>query len=153
MGPSGRTLLWASLWDSIDDGRVWQALEEAHLAEFIRESNDGLDAEIGERGVRLSGGQRQRLGLARALYTKPTLLVLDEATSALDAETELAIAETIEGLDGFVTRITVAHRLATVRSADLVLYLEDGRITTTGTFAEVRASNPDFDRQAHLLGL
>ena len=101
----------------------------------------------------MSGGQRQRLGIARALYTRPKLLVLDEATSALDAETEQSIVQTLDELEGQVTTITVAHRLATVRRADQMLYLEGGRITARGTFDEVRAQVADFDRQAALLGL
>ncbi len=137
----------------IDDDLVWEALRRAHLEDFLVDERDGLDTSIGERGFRLSGGQRQRLGIARALYTRPKLLVLDEATSALDAETELAIIQTLEELEGEVTTITVAHRLATVRHADQVLYLEQGRITARGTFDEVRGQVPDFDRQASLLGL
>lgn len=139
--------------EAIDDDLVWEALHRAHLDDFLVESREGLDTMIGERGFRLSGGQRQRLGIARALYTRPKLLVLDEATSALDAETEQAIIRTLEELEGEVTTITVAHRLATVRYADQVLYLEGGRITARGTFDEVRAQVVDFDRQASLLGL
>jgi ABC-type multidrug transport system fused ATPase/permease subunit len=138
---------------TIDDDMVWEALERAHLADFLRENREGLDTMIGERGVRLSGGQRQRLGIARALYTRPRLLILDEATSALDAETEQAIIATLDELEGEVTTVTVAHRLATVRRADQLLYLEDGRIIARGTFEEVRAQVEDFDRQAALLGL
>jgi ATP-binding cassette, subfamily B, bacterial PglK len=138
---------------AIDDDMVWEALERAHLATFLRDTREGLDTVIGERGVRLSGGQRQRLGIARALYTRPRLLVLDEATSALDAETEQAITETLRELEGQVTTVTVAHRLATIRFADQVLFLQHGVITARGTFDEVRASTPDFDRQAHILGL
>jgi ATP-binding cassette subfamily C protein len=137
----------------VDDDLVWEALERAFIADFLRENREGLDTYIGERGVRLSGGQRQRLGIARALYTRPLLLVLDEATSALDAETEQAIVRTLDALEGSVTTVTVAHRLATVRRADLLLYLEDGRIISRGTFEQVRSSVPDFDRQASLLGL
>jgi ABC-type multidrug transport system fused ATPase/permease subunit len=139
--------------DAIDDDLVWEALERAHLAEFLREGREGLDTMIGERGVRLSGGQRQRLGIARALYTRPRLLVLDEATSALDAETEQAIIKTLDALEGQVTTVTVAHRLATVRRADQLLYLEQGRVVCRGTFDEVRLQVKDFDRQASLLGL
>jgi len=128
-------------------------LERAHLAEFLRVNREGLDTAVGERGFRLSGGQRQRLGIARALYTRPKLLVLDEATSALDAETELAIIKTLEELEGSVTTITVAHRLATVRHADEVLYLQDGCVLARGTFDHVRTAVDDFDRQASLLGL
>ncbi len=139
--------------EAVDDERVWEALTRAHLADFLRSSRDGLDTEIGERGVRLSGGQRQRLGIARALYTRPRLLVLDEATSALDAETEQAISSTFISLEGDVTTVTVAHRLATIRHADVVLYLERGHILARGTFDEVRRLVPNFDRQAKLLGL
>lgn len=139
--------------EAIDDALVWEALKRAHLDDFLVDNREGLDTKIGERGFRLSGGQRQRLGIARALYTRPKLLVLDEATSALDAETEQAIIRTLEELEGEVTTITVAHRLATVRYADEVLYLEGGRITARGTFDEVRAQVADFDRQASLLGL
>jgi ABC-type multidrug transport system fused ATPase/permease subunit len=139
--------------EAIDDTMVWAALERAKIATFLRDSREGLDTMIGERGVRLSGGQRQRLGIARALYTRPLLLVLDEATSALDAETEQAIVQTLDELEGEVTTITVAHRLATVRRADQLLYLEHGKVVCAGTFDEVRAQVPDFDRQASLLGL
>lgn len=138
---------------AVDDDMAWEALERAHLAEFLRDQREGLDTYIGERGMRLSGGQRQRLGIARALYTRPRLLVLDEATSALDSETEQAIIRTLDELEGEVTTITVAHRLATVRRADQLLYLKDGVIRARGTFAEVREQAPDFDRQASLLGL
>ena len=139
--------------DEIDDSLVLEALQRAHLDTFLVESREGLDTMIGERGFRLSGGQRQRLGIARALYTRPKLLVLDEATSALDAETEQSIMRTLEELEGQVTTITVAHRLATVRYADQVLYLAGGRITARGSFEEVRSQVVDFDRQANLLGL
>jgi ABC-type bacteriocin/lantibiotic exporter with double-glycine peptidase domain len=139
--------------EAVDDDLVWQALERARIARFLRESREGLDTMIGERGVRLSGGQRQRLGIARALYTRPLLLVLDEATSALDAETEQAIVSTLNDLEGEVTTITVAHRLATVRRADQLLYLRKGQVEARGTFEEVRSAVPDFDRQASLLGL
>ncbi len=138
---------------AVDDGRVWEALGRAHLAEFLDETRDGLDTRIGEHGVRLSGGQRQRLGMARALYTRPRLLVMDEATSALDAETEHAISETIKSLAGQVTTVTVAHRLATIRHSDLVLYLDSGRVTASGTLEEVRKRVPQFYRQAALLGM
>jgi ABC-type multidrug transport system fused ATPase/permease subunit len=138
---------------AVDDTMVWEALERAHLASFLRDTREGLDTIVGERGVRLSGGQRQRLGIARALYTRPRLLVLDEATSALDAETEQAITQTLRELEGEVTTITIAHRLATIRFADQVVFMRHGVIEARGTFEEVRASTPDFERQAHLLGL
>ena len=138
---------------TIDDDWVWNALTRAHLAEFLRDSREGLDTVIGENGIKLSGGQRQRLGIARALYTRPKLLILDEATSALDAETEQGIAKTLQELEGTVTTITIAHRLATIRHCDLVVYLEGGRVQAQGSFSEVRATAPKFDRQARMLGL
>jgi len=137
----------------IDDAWVWDALDRAHLGEFLRNFREGLDTVIGENGIKLSGGQRQRLGIARALYTRPKLLVLDEATSALDAETEMAISQTLRELKGTVTTVTIAHRLATIRHCDLVVYLEGGRAKAQGSFSEVRAAAPQFDRQAQLLGL
>ncbi len=137
----------------IDDSRVWEALNRANLGEFLEQNRDGLDTLIGEGGMKLSGGQRQRLGVARALYTRPKLLVLDEATSALDAETEDAIVKTFQSLEGEVTTITIAHRLATIRHSDQIAYLETGHVITCGTFDEVRRSVTNFDRQAQLLGL
>lgn len=137
----------------IDDDFVWDALRRAHLADHMRRQPDGLDAQIGERGLRLSGGQRQRLGIARALFTRPRLLVLDEATSALDAETELAITEMLAELDEEVTTIVIAHRLSTVRNVDCVFYLDDGVVLAHGTFDEVCARVPALQRQAALVGL
>jgi ABC-type multidrug transport system fused ATPase/permease subunit len=137
----------------IDEELVWEALDRAHLSDFLREGREGLRTRIGEGGVMLSGGQRQRLGIARALYTRPRLLVLDEATSALDAETEQAIAGTLRSLEGSVTTVTIAHRLATIRHCDIVMYLEGGRVRAVGTFEEIRAQSSHFDAQARLLGL
>jgi ABC-type multidrug transport system fused ATPase/permease subunit len=138
--------------DLIDDEAVWEALDLAHLGDFVRTVEGGLDAPVGERGLRLSGGQRQRIGVARALFTRPRLFVLDEATSALDAETERAITDILAGLKG-VTTLIIAHRLSTVRNADLVVYLEDGRKLAAGSFEEVCAQVPAFQRQADLMGL
>ncbi len=139
--------------ESFEDELVWEALERAHLAQMLRGEREGLDTVVGEHGVRLSGGQRQRLGLARALFTRPRLLVLDEATSALDAETEKAVSDALQELEGDVTLVIVAHRLATIRHCDQVMYIEEGVVKALGTFDEVRAQQPNFDRQAQLLGL
>ncbi|MGA1699242.1 MAG: ATP-binding cassette domain-containing protein, partial [Ilumatobacteraceae bacterium] len=98
---------------------------------------DGLDTETGERGVRLSGGQRQRLGIARALYRNPQVLVFDEATSALDSQTESEVVDAIERLRGERTVIIVAHRLSTVRHCDTLYMLESGRIVRSGSYDEV----------------
>ena len=135
------------------ESRVSKALEIAHLSDLVATLDDGIDAPTGEKGWKLSGGQRQRLGIARALFTSPKLIVFDEATSALDGETESLIADSIHSLKGSVTVIMIAHRLSTVREADMVVYMEAGEIKTTGTFEEVRSTVPNFDKQARLMGL
>lgn len=112
----------------IDDSAVMEAIRKAQLAEFVDGLPDGLDTLVGDRGVRLSGGQRQRIGIARALYHDPEILVLDEATSALDNETETAVMESIESLQGMKTMIIIAHRLTTIRNADIVYEVTDGKI-------------------------
>lgn len=139
--------------DEIDDVRVWASLRFAQLDELVEGLERQLSAHIGEQGHRLSGGQRQRLGIARALYTQPEILVLDEATSAMDSDTEYAIAQALTKLAGHTTLIIIAHRLSTVRKADQVIYLNKGRSEAIGTFDEVRKLVSDFDRQASLLGL
>jgi ATP-binding cassette, subfamily B, bacterial PglK len=139
--------------DEVDDALVWEALELAKLADFVRDLPDGLNTKVGERGAFISGGQRQRLGIARGVYTRPLLLVMDEATSALDGETEASISDSIGALKNHVTIILIAHRLSTVRNSDIVVYLHEGKILAKGTFEEVRREVPDFDRQAQLMGL
>ena len=139
--------------DLATDDLVINALKVAHLDKFVSELPQGLDTHVGEHGALISGGQRQRLGIARAMFTRPLLLVLDEATSSLDGETEAAISEAIHELRGSTTVVMIAHRLSTVRNADLVVYMADGKILATGTFDEVREAIPDFDRQAKLMGL
>ena len=135
------------------DHLVIDALKVAHLDKFVADLPNGLDSQVGERGARISGGQRQRLGIARAMFTRPQLLVLDEATSSLDGETEASIADAINALRGSTTVVMIAHRLSTVRNADMVVYLSEGKIVAVGTFEEVREAVPDFDRQAKLMGL
>jgi ATP-binding cassette, subfamily B, bacterial PglK len=137
----------------IDQQNVALAASQAHLTELIEKLPNGTMTKLGERGGNISGGQRQRVGIARALYTKPRIIVLDEATSALDGETELNITETFKSLGEKTTLITIAHRLSTVRDADVVVYLQSGKIISSGTFQEVRDAVPDFDRQANLMGL
>lgn len=114
--------------EEIDDEKVWAALREAQLDEHVRSLPDGLDTEIGERGIRLSGGQRQRIGIARALFEDPEVLVLDEATSALDNETEAAIMESINRLHGRKTLIIIAHRLQTIEKCDMIFRVQDEKI-------------------------
>lgn len=111
-----------------DEKKIWRALEEAQLKEFIESLPDRLDARIGENGVRISGGQRQRIGIARALYNDPEILILDEATSALDGETEKAVMEAIDYLKGKKTLIIIAHRLSTIENCDVIYEVKDGKI-------------------------
>lgn len=139
--------------DCVDDGLVWSCLQKVKLDEVFEQSRQGLETLVGENGVRLSGGQRQRLGLARALYSRPRMLVLDEATSALDAATESVVTDTLRSLIGDVTLLIVAHRLATVRDCDTVVYLERGRVVASGSFDDVVARVPQFQEQAHIMGL
>ena len=114
--------------DSINENRVWEALDEAQLSDFVKSLPDGLDTEVGERGVRLSGGQRQRIGIARALYGNPEILVLDEATSALDNDTEKAVMEAIDSLHGRKTLLIIAHRLTTIKNCDMIFRVEAGKV-------------------------
>jgi len=137
----------------VDDERVWIALRRASIADFIAATPQGLNLEVGERGVKLSGGQRQRLGIARALYDEPRILILDEATSALDAQTEKSINETVVSMDGEVTVVIVAHRLSTIVNADRVFYLSSGKVLASGSFSEVRQQVAEFDDQARLMGI
>ena len=139
--------------DSATNELVMHALEIANLESFVDSLPNKLESQVGERGANISGGQRQRLGIARALFTHPLLLVLDEATSSLDGETEAGISEAIHELKGSTTIIMIAHRLSTVRNVDEIVYMENGIVITRGTFEEVRARVPDFDRQATLMGL
>ena len=136
-----------------DEDRVWDVLDTVLLRQWAAELPEGLTTLIGEGGARLSGGQRQRLGIARALYANPNLLVLDEATSALDAISEYEITEAFERLDKVLTKVVIAHRLSTVLKADKIVYLKGGKIQGMGTFNELRELIPDFDRQAELMGI
>ncbi|MBD5548040.1 MAG: ABC transporter ATP-binding protein [Lachnospiraceae bacterium] len=115
--------------EDIDDEKVWRALKEAQLDEFVKGLPEGLDTSIGERGIRISGGQRQRIGIARALFEDPEVLVLDEATSALDNETEAAIMDSINRLHGKKTLVIIAHRLQTIEKCDMVYRVENGKVT------------------------
>ena len=139
--------------ESVTDELVHSALRVAHLDQFVASLPLGIDTQVGERGAKISGGQRQRIGIARAMFTRPQLLVLDEATSSLDGETEASISQAINSLRGSTTVVMIAHRLSTVRNADIVVYLSEGKVVSMGSFDEVRQSVPDFDRQALLMGL
>jgi ABC-type multidrug transport system fused ATPase/permease subunit len=139
--------------DTFDYERMAEVVRIAQLENLIESFPMGLEERVGERGSKLSGGQRQRLGIARSLYTNPKLLILDEATSALDGQTEADISNAISAMRGDVTIILIAHRLSTVRKADQVVYLENGKVISTGSFEKVRNDVRNFDSQAELMGL
>ncbi len=139
--------------EAIPEDLVLEALKIAQMSEFVKDLPLGIDTPVGERGTKLSGGQRQRLGIARAVFTRPRLLVLDEATSSLDGETEANISEALQNLKGRSTLILIAHRLSTVMHSDIVVYMDHGKVLHIGSFKEVRKAIPNFDKQAKLMGL
>jgi ATP-binding cassette, subfamily B, bacterial PglK len=134
--------------DQIDEDAVTEAVELAQLREYVASLPAGLDTLVGERGIRISGGQRQRVAIARALYRRPEVLVFDEGTSALDNATERELMAALSHLRGRCTVLLIAHRLTTVRDADQVLFLEEGRIAGRGTYAELLAVNAGFQQLA-----
>ena len=137
--------------EEMDEARVWEALEKAHLREVVLALPQGIYTDLGNYQDGLSGGQIQRLGLARALYTSPGLLIMDEATSALDAESEAEIAKALDQIRGKVTVVLIAHRLNTVQHADKVFLINEGNLTDQGTFPELLKRNPAIDRLVQLM--
>lgn len=125
-------------------------MRRARLDDLIAELPEGLDNWVGDGGARLSGGQVQRIGIARALYAEPRVLILDEATSSLDNETEYEITRTIDALKGHVTVLVIAHRLSTVKNADEILFFSGGRLKDRGSMRELVARQPEFDRLVQL---
>ncbi|GAA3115295.1 hypothetical protein GCM10020001_038340 [Nonomuraea salmonea] len=127
------------------EDELWDALTRARLATLIQSLPDGLDTVVGERGYRLSGGERQRLTIARLLLARPRVVILDEATAALDSTSEAAVQAALgEALEGR-TAVVIAHRLSTVRAADLILVIEDGRVVERGTHAELLAAGGRYE--------
>jgi ABC-type multidrug transport system fused ATPase/permease subunit len=139
--------------ENVPEENITKALIFAELEVFVSGLKNRSQSQVGERGTKISGGQRQRLGISRAVLTNPKLLVLDEATSTLDAQTEHAISNSINNLKGKATVVMIAHRLSTVSNADVVVYMENGKVKASGTISEVRSIVPDFDMQAKLMGL
>lgn len=131
-------------WPGVTEAEIRLAAKKANADEFIHEFPDGYDTNVGNLGTSLSGGQRQRVAIARALIRRPQVLILDEATSAVDSKSEALIKESIEALKGETTVISVAHRLSTIKDADEIHFLSDGRIVCSGTFAELLAEHPEF---------
>lgn len=139
--------------DEIDYGKVKMCIETVQLQKYVGSLVNGVDTRVGEAALWMSGGQLQRLGIARALYTNPKMLILDEATSALDGKTESDVSDAILALRGTITIVLIAHRLSTVLKADRLAYLENGSIKCIGSFDEVRSKIPEFAEQASLSGL
>jgi len=135
------------------DSKFWDALKYAQLDDYVRSLPRGLDTNVGDQGLKLSGGQRQRLGVARAVFKNPRLLILDEATSALDVETENAFIKMLEQIKGKITVIVIAHRLSSIQNADLIAYVSKGEILAISNFTDLRKLIPDFNKQVLLLGI
>jgi ABC-type multidrug transport system fused ATPase/permease subunit len=137
----------------MNENSIQIALKDASINEYVSNLEYGSATKVGDGGLKLSGGQKQRLGIARGLISNPQLLVLDEATSALDGQMESDITNTLYSLRGDRTVVVIAHRLSSVRDADLVMYLDKGKLLAQGTFEQVRRAVPNFDMQAKLMGL
>ena len=143
-----RNIAYGIADNDIDETALRRAIATSQLDRLIKNQPNGMDTRVGERGVRLSGGERQRIGIARALYRNPQVLIFDEATSALDNNTERAIIAAVEALKGERTIIMIAHRLTTVQNSDVLYFLKDGRIEASGSFAELRENHEDFRMMA-----
>jgi ATP-binding cassette subfamily C protein len=137
----------------VDEARIIEALVSANLNEVVAQLENGIHSQLVNYQDSLSGGQIQRLGLARALYSRPGLLVMDEATSALDAESESEIAKALEHMRGKVTVVLIAHRLNTVQHADKVFLIDAGTVVDSGTFQELVSRNPSVDRLVQLMNV
>ena len=122
--------------EDIDDQKIWAALRDAQMKDFVEKLENGLDTMVGDRGIRFSGGQRQRIAIARALYENPDIIVFDEATASLDTETETAVMESIKALQGHETLIIIAHRLTTIKDCDVIYEIKDG-VAYTRTYEEI----------------
>lgn len=139
--------------DQFSDADFEDAIKLSQLTHLIDSLPDGLDSVLADKGSNLSGGQRQRIGIARALFTKPKILILDEATSSLDSSIEAGISDSLHSLRGEITVIVIAHRLSSIMKADEIIYIESGKILASGDFDQLRKLVPDFDMHARLMGI
>jgi ATP-binding cassette subfamily C protein len=137
----------------VSDDFLFEILRVCHLEDFVNKLPEGLESRLQDLGSNLSGGEKQRIGIARALVTKPKILIMDEATSALDSQTELIIQSNIHEMRDQITTITVAHRISTIQNCNLVTYISNGRVLAAGTFHQVKSEVPDFEEQSQLMGL
>ena len=138
-----------------DETELWKALESARASGLVRDLADGLDTNVGERGVKLSGGEKQRLSIARALLKDPPILLLDEATASVDSETERLIQEALDALMADRSAFVIAHRLSTIRNADRIYVLDQGTVVQEGTHRQLLAADglyAELSRQALLIG-
>jgi ABC-type bacteriocin/lantibiotic exporter with double-glycine peptidase domain len=127
---------------SLVEDDLAHAIEVAQLTTFLNTLPEGVDTSLQESGTNISGGQKQRIGIARAVYSRPEMLVLDEATSALDNATQQALSAALESLRASTTIIVIAHRLATIKGASRIAYMESGKILSIGTFDEIKSKYP-----------
>jgi ATP-binding cassette subfamily C protein len=143
-----RNIAFGMADEEIDDHRILEVIRQTHLEKFLEELPKGLDTTIGERGMRLSGGQCQRIGIARALYSNPKVLIMDEATSALDNQTESDISKAIDELRSEKTVIIIAHRFSTVKKCEVIFFIKEGRLLDYGKLNELLKRNEDFRQMA-----
>jgi ABC-type bacteriocin/lantibiotic exporter with double-glycine peptidase domain len=138
-------VMWPDLQSSLSDSKLQELFDVAELSPWLRTLEKGWNTEINSLGNNLSGGQKQRIGIARALYSSPSILFLDESTSSLDVQTEQEIVNNIIVNMKNITRIVIAHRISTIRCADRIAYLKDGLVVSIGTYSELKEQIPDFD--------
>jgi ABC-type multidrug transport system fused ATPase/permease subunit len=134
----------------LNDQKFWKAIRDVHLEDFVKSLDNNENTRLGNNGINLSGGQRQRISIARELFRDIDLLIADEATSSLDSETEFIIKENLEKYKGSLTQITIAHRLATLKNTDRIIFLKDGKILKEGSFEDLRSNLPEFQKWIEL---
>jgi ABC-type bacteriocin/lantibiotic exporter with double-glycine peptidase domain len=152
-GTVAENVALGALTTNESDAELLRTIVDSNLQDYIGGLNLGIHEQISQMGLSLSGGQRQRVGIARALYTNPSVVLLDESTSSLDAQLEADISRTLQSYHGQKTIIMIAHRLSSIVRADQIFYFEAGRLKAQGTFSDLRQIVPEFNNQASLLGL